>query len=138
MEEPEELTRECADGIVHGVLLAFRSRNIDLILEGFTDDAEVLFGPMDVLRGRGEIERFLKARFDRQLNYRLEKDLRMVDGAKMAVAWRGWWDDAITGVAMRGKGVEIWTIRGGRIARWEAAFTTVQEGQDPAQALGIL
>ena len=138
MAATDKLTRVCAEAIIEGVLVAFRSRNIDMILEGFTDDAEVLFGPMDVLRGRDEIEKFLRARFERQLNYRLEKDLRMVDGDRMAVAWRGWWDDAVTGAAMRGKGVEVWTIRDGRLARWEAAFNSVQDGHDPAKALGIL
>lgn len=135
---PDQLAPETAQGIVDGVLLAFRSQNLGLILEGFTEDAEVLFGPMPPIRGRTEIEAFLRARFKRQLNYRLEKELRMVDGDKMAVVWNGWWDDAVTGEAMRGRGVEIWTIRGGRIARWEAAFTPTPESQDSALALGIL
>jgi len=86
------LTNEIALRIVDGVLLAFRSQNMDLILEGFTTDAEVRFGPLS-LHGRGEIEPLLRARFKRQLNYGSDKELRMVDGNKMAVAWTGWWDE---------------------------------------------
>ncbi len=135
---PDHLTRDTAQGIVDGVLLAFRSQNLAMILEGFTEDAEVLFGPMPAMRGRAQIEDFLRARFKRQQNYRLDKELRMVDGNKLAVAWQGWWDDAVTGEAMRGKGIEVWTIRDGRIAHWEAAFNPTRANQDPAHAIGIL
>lgn len=57
----------------------------------------------------------------------------MVDGQRMAVAWQGWWDDA-----MRGKGVEIWDIRDDLISRWEAASNPVAVGDDPVAALGIV
>lgn len=134
----DALTWSSAEGIVSSVLRAFRSRDITLILDGFTSDAEVIFGPMDPLRGRLEIEGFLTARFARQLNYRLEKELRMVDGNRMAVAWQGWWDDAVTQRPMRGKGVEVWDIRDGLLSRWEAAFNPVAVGDDPAAALGII
>jgi len=44
----------------------------------------------------------------------------------------------MTGQSMRGNGIEVWTIRGGQLARWEAAFNSMHDGQDPAQSLGIL
>jgi len=134
----DALTWSDAEEIVKGVLHAFRSGDVPLILDGFTSDAEVIFGPMEPFRGRQAIEKFLTARFARQLSYRLEKELRMVDGQRMAVAWQGWWDDAVTQRPMRGKGVEVWDIRDGRISRWEAAFNPVAVGDDPAAALGIV
>jgi uncharacterized protein len=134
----DALMWDSAEEIVKSVLHAFRLRDVPLILDGFTSDAEVIFGAMDPLRGHAEIERFLTARFARQLNYRLEKELRMVDGNRMAVAWWGWWDDAVTQRPMRGKGVEVWDIRNGLLSRWEAAFNPVAVDDDPAAALGIL
>lgn len=36
--------------------------------------------------------------------------------------WHGQWDDADTGRRMRGFGVEVWKMRDGKIAVWEASF----------------
>jgi hypothetical protein len=40
----------------------------------------------------------------------------------MSNVWSGEWEDATNGKRMRGYGVEVWTMRGGKIAVWEAAF----------------
>ena len=43
--------------------------------------------------------------------------------------WEGEWQDAESGRAMRGFGVEVWFMRGGKIAVWEAAFNTGRADQ---------
>jgi hypothetical protein len=48
--------------------------------------------------------------------------LRTLDGARLTNVWDGSWRDAETGAAMTGFGIEVWTMREGRIAAWEAAF----------------
>jgi hypothetical protein len=40
----------------------------------------------------------------------------------MTNVWDGEWEDADSGLAVRGFGVEVWIMRGGKIAIWEAAF----------------
>ena len=40
----------------------------------------------------------------------------------MTNVWDGAWEDAESGPPMRGHGVEIWVMRGGKFAVWEAAF----------------
>jgi hypothetical protein len=40
----------------------------------------------------------------------------------MTNVWDGAWEDAESGLPMRGHGVEIWVMRGGKFAVWEAAF----------------
>ena len=50
-------------------------------------------------------------------------------GDLMTNAWDGEWEDAQTGQRMKGFGVEVWTMRDGKIAIWEAAFNSAPAGQ---------
>jgi hypothetical protein len=56
----------------------------------------------------------------------------------MTNIWDGEWEDAGTGRRMRGFGVEVWTMRDGKIAIWEASFNTgpVDQPADVAKMLG--
>jgi hypothetical protein len=47
----------------------------------------------------------------------------------MTNVWEGAWEDADSGVAMRGFGVELWVMRDGKIAIWEAAFNVGRADQ---------
>ncbi|MGH6682296.1 MAG: hypothetical protein ACREDL_25935, partial [Bradyrhizobium sp.] len=55
----------------------------------------------------------------------------------MTNVWEGEWEDAGTGQRMNGFGVEVWTMRDGKIAIWEAAFNAapVDQKVDVSQAL---
>ncbi|MHB8576878.1 MAG: nuclear transport factor 2 family protein [Dehalococcoidia bacterium] len=129
---------ETATRIVNGVEEAFGAADIERIMLGFTDDAVAIFATLPPMNGRAEIERFIRARFRRQRNYRLTKQLRMAQGEMIGNVWEGSWDDAESGRRVVGRGVEFWTMRGEQIARWEAAFNVLEEGADAAAALGIL
>ena len=50
-------------------------------------------------------------------------------GDVLANYWEGDWEDAQTGAKMIGRGVEIWQLRQGKIARWEAAFNLREAGK---------
>lgn len=56
-------------------------------------------------------------------------------GDNIANYWEGWWQDRLTGKKMQGRGVEVWTMRDGKIAAWEAAFNVKEEGQRSAMEL---
>ena len=43
--------------------------------------------------------------------------------------WDGEWQDAATGAFMKGFGVELWILRDGKIAVWEAAFNVARADQ---------
>ena len=47
----------------------------------------------------------------------------MVDGDMIGNYWVGDWEDAFTGQRMSGRGTEFWTVRNGKVALWEAAFS---------------
>ena len=43
--------------------------------------------------------------------------------------WDGAWEDAETGTSMKGFGVEVWQMRAGKIAVWEASFNVGRADQ---------
>jgi nuclear transport factor 2 (NTF2) superfamily protein len=67
--------------------------------------------------------------------YRLRKEFRALMGDTLANYWEGEWEDRVTGAKMAGRGVEIWIMRDGRIAVWEAAFNTNEVGKPSAMGL---
>lgn len=51
-----------------------------------------------------------------------------LDGNVLANTWEGTWTDRETGKAMAGRGVEVWAMRDGMIAVWDAAFNIWEAG----------
>ena len=107
----------------------FTPWNIDALVDGFTDDCVVRFGTVPEFRGREALRAFFTARSARQKEYRLKKQFRSLMGDTIANVWEGEWQDAATGAAMRGYGVEVWVMRGGKIEIWEAAFNSGRADQ---------
>lgn len=122
-------TIEEARAIVAHVEKLFMPWNIDALVEGFTQDCEVRFGNVQ-LRGRDALRAFFQARSARQRNYRLRKRLRAFAGDMLTNIWEGEWEDAQTGAGMKGFGVELWVMREGKIAVWEAAFNVARTDAD--------
>lgn len=128
----DALSFERARQIVKQVETLFAKADIAGIMQGFTPDAVARFGDFPEMRGREAIERFIKARFARQKNYRLEKHLRVVMGNVIGNDWDGRWEDATTSKKMRGRGMEFWEMRGDQIAVWDAVFNVWEEGGKPS------
>lgn len=128
-------TSEEARAFVKHVESLFMPWNVAAILDGFTEDCVVRFGTHPEIRGRTELEKFFRARSARQRGYRLRKEFRALSGDIIANSWDGEWEDAETGAKMTGFGVEIWVMRRGKIAVWDAAFNIVESGK--AGGLGI-
>ena len=112
---------EEARALVAHVESLFMPWNIDALVDGFTEDCEVRFGNVEV-RGRAALRAFFAARSAKQRNYRLRKRLRALSGGMLTNVWQGEWQDAQTSAPMKGFGVELWVMRDGKIAVWEAAF----------------
>jgi nuclear transport factor 2 (NTF2) superfamily protein len=125
-----------ARAFVKHVESLFMPWNVEGIVAGFTEDCVVRFGDLPEFRGRAELEKFFRARAARQKSYRLRKEFMALMGDMIANTWEGEWTDSQTGMKMAGHGVEIWTMRGGKIAVWDAAFNFKQVGK--TSALGIL
>ena len=114
-------TQEEARAFVKHVESLFMPWNVEALVAGFTQDCVVRFGTVE-LRGHQALRDFFVARSAKQKNYRLNKRLCALMHDTVANVWDGEWEDADTGIAMKGFGVEVWVMRDGKIARWEAAF----------------
>jgi nuclear transport factor 2 (NTF2) superfamily protein len=113
----------------------FMPWNLNALLAGFTEDCIVRFGDLPELRGKPALEDLFQSRMGRQKDYRLKKEFRALMGDTIANYWEGWWDDQITGKKMQGRGVEVWIMRDGQIAVWEAAFNANEAGKPSAMGL---
>jgi len=106
--------------------------DIAAVMKTFTADVVVRFADFPETQGRGPLEKFLIARFARQKNYRLQKQLRAVSGNVIVCYWDAEWDDGQDGSQMEGRGIELLTMRGDEIAKWEATFNVWQCGDGPS------
>ena len=128
-------TIEEARTFVAQVQSLFMPWNIPALLDGFTDDCVVRFGDLPEFRGKAALEDLFRNRAARQKDYRLRKELRALAGDLIANYWEGEWEDRATGRKMAGRGVEVWQMRDGRIAVWEAAFNFNEVGRPSAMGL---
>lgn len=126
-----QVGREQALAMVKAAERAFATADVESIVAGYTDDVVIRFADVPEIRGKAQAERFLRARFARQKNYRLTKVLRTLEGNMLGNYWDGEWQDAQTGRQMVGRGTEFWTIRNGKIAVWEATFNVWEKGGKP-------
>jgi nuclear transport factor 2 (NTF2) superfamily protein len=128
-DHANRLTIDEARAFVRHVESLFMPWNLDALADGFTEDCIVRFGNLPEFRGRAAVRTFFAARSARQRNYHLVKEFRSLMGDTITNVWNGTWDDAESGFAMKGFGVELWVMRDGRIAVWEAAFNVVRADQ---------
>jgi nuclear transport factor 2 (NTF2) superfamily protein len=120
---------EEAKTLVKHVESLFMPWNIEALVGGFADDCVVRFGTVPEFRGREALRAFFAARSSKQKGYRLKKTFRTLVNDTITNVWEGEWSDAETGAGMRGFGVEVWVMRHGRIAVWEAAFNAGRADQ---------
>jgi uncharacterized membrane protein/nuclear transport factor 2 (NTF2) superfamily protein len=131
-------TIEEARAFVSHVESLFMPWNVESLVDGFTEDCLVRFGTVPEFRGREALRQFFLARSARQKGYRLRKQFRGLMNDVISNVWDGEWEDVGSGRRMKGFGVEVWMMRDGKIAIWEASFNTgeVDQPVDVAKMLG--
>jgi nuclear transport factor 2 (NTF2) superfamily protein len=127
-------TRDEALALVRHVEALFMPWNVDALADGFTEDCIVRFGSVPEFTGREAVRAFFRTRSARQNNYRLAKQLRSFAGDTITNSWIGTWQDTESGAPMKGFGVEVWVLRDGKIALWEAAFNVGRADQTSSVA----
>ena len=121
-------TRAQANRLLRVVEDMFHRVDIDALVQGFTEDCVFRFAEQPERRGRQALREFFALRLARQKNYRLKKTLLALDGNVLANVWEGTWEDRDTGKEMAGRGIEVWRMRDGMIAEWDAAFNVWRAG----------
>ena len=121
-------TKGQVDALLRAVEDMFHRRDVEALVNGFTEDCVVRFSELPERRGRGALRELLTARLARQKSYRLKKTCLALEGNVLANVWEGTWEDRDTGKPMAGRGLEVWTMRDGKIAVWDAAFNVWEQG----------
>ncbi len=128
-------TKEQANALLRLVEDMFHRRDLDALVNGFTENCVFRFAEQPERHGRDALRQFFTARFSRQQNYRLTKTLMAIEGNLLTNLWEGTWADSHTGKQMAGRGLEVWKMRGGMIAVWDAAFNVWEQGGDRRSAI---
>ena len=127
-----ELTISDAEAVLERAQRLLNDGDISEVMKTFASDVVVRFADFPETYGRPPLEKFLAARLTRQKNYRLQKQLRAVSGNVIACYWDAEWEDGQNGRQMQGRGIELLTMRGDEIAKWEATFNVWQKGDAPS------
>jgi nuclear transport factor 2 (NTF2) superfamily protein len=127
-----ELTLADAEAVHERAERLLNAGDISQVMKTFASDVVVRFADFPETRGRPPLEAFLKARFARQKNYRLQKQLRAVSGNVIVCYWDAEWEDGHDQHQMVGRGIELLTMRGEEIAKWEATFNVWRKGDAPS------
>lgn len=128
MPQATALTFHDAEAVIERAQRLMNAGDLAEVTTTFAADAAVRFDDLPDAWGRSPLETFLMARFARQKNHRLQKQLRAVTDNIVACTWEGEWDDGQNGRRMQGRGFELLTTRGGEITRWEAVFNVAPKG----------
>jgi nuclear transport factor 2 (NTF2) superfamily protein len=131
-QEIRELTVRDAEAVLERAQRLLNAGDISEVMKTFASDVVVRFADFPETHGRPPLEKFLIARFARQKNYRLQKQLRAVSGNVIVCYWDAEWEDGKDGRQMQGRGIELLTMRGDEIAKWEATFNVWRKGDGPS------
>lgn len=99
----------------------FEQGDVEAILDGFTDDVEVRYGVAAPFVGKYNLRDMLQRRFASMRDYRLTKRLEFLSAPSFASSWTGRWIDAHTGTRMELFGLELLTVRDGKMCKWWAS-----------------
>ena len=121
-------THQQVDALLRIVEDMFHRRDMEALVKGFTEDCIVRFSEQPERRGREALRQLFAARLGRQKNYRLKKTCLALEGNVLTNIWEGTWEDRDTGKTMVGRGLEVWRMRDGMIAVWDAAFNVWAQG----------
>ncbi len=126
------LTFGDAEAVLERAQRLLNDGDVSEIMKTFAPDVVVRFADFPETYGRPPLEAFLRARFGRQKNYRLQKQLRAVSGNVIVCYWDAEWEDGQDGEQMEGRGIELLTMRNDEIVKWEATFNVWRKGDAPS------
>src|SRR5260370_28574268 len=110
-------TLDEARAFVAHVEALFMPWDIPGLLAGFTEDCVVRFGDLPEFRGKAALEQLFRSRSERQIGYRLRKELRAIAGDTIANYWEGECRGRVPPTEITRRGGEDWALRSRPSAR---------------------
>jgi nuclear transport factor 2 (NTF2) superfamily protein len=101
----------------------FAQGDVDAIVDLFADDAYVRYGRIPPFTGREQLREVLRQRFAQMRDYRLVKRLEFIAPPRYAASWTGTWIDTTSGHRVQSFGLELITVREGKISEWVASVS---------------
>lgn len=100
-------TQESARDKVQAAEDAWNSKDPDRVIQGYTVGSEWR-NRIEFFKGRQEIKEFLKRKWEKELDYKLKKELWTCSDNRISVRFEYEWKDADTGKWYRTYGNEHW------------------------------
>jgi uncharacterized protein len=114
---------------------AWNSRDPRRVALAYTEDS-IWRNRSEFIRGREEIEAFLRRKWERELDYRLRKNLWTFDDRRIAVRFQYEWHDS-AGQWYRSYGNELWEFDDdGLMRRREASINDVTINEEERRLAG--
>jgi ketosteroid isomerase-like protein len=107
----------------------FERGDVDAIISRYADDIVVRFADLPEMKGKIEVEKFLRARFEAQGDYKVDKHFLLVSGQTYANSFTGSWTDKATGKRYEARGVEALQLEDGLLKVWDCAYNFWEAGK---------
>ena len=122
-------SRHQASTLLRAMAEMFQRADIPALVELFAEDCAIRYGAGAEQQGRVPLRRILTGLIERRRELRLAKTCIAIDRNKLVIRSEESWKEGDANKPMTGFGIEVWTMRDGKIALWEAGFSVGEEGQ---------
>jgi len=128
------LNAEQARDVLTAAEQCWHDRDLEALVAVVDPNVRIRFNGQPEIRGRDEARAWFAARLATQLDYRLKKTLRALDGPLIVSSWVGRWRVGATGEFYRGYGIELLTIQDGLVQEWDAVMHSRPENETTEEA----
>jgi len=111
-----------------------RRDDFPALIELFSEECVFRIGTLPEQQGRVALRRVLSEQVSRRKGERLARSCVAIDGNRLTIRWEGSWTDRETGAETSGFGLEVWTMRAGKIVQMEATYNTSEQATRPLAA----
>lgn len=124
----QDITWEEANASLAKSMDRFQRHDVEGILSRYDENVSIRFADLPEIRGKAAAEKFLRARFTIQKDYKVHKSLLLVSGQKYANNFTASWVDANSGKHYDARGVEALELRDGKVINWDCSYNLWEAG----------
>ena len=120
-------SRHQANTLLHMLDEIARRDDFPALIDLFTEDCIFRLGALPEQKGRVALRQVLSGLVMRRKGERLNRSCVAIDGNRLTIRWDGTWTDRDSGAQMAGFGIEVWTMRAGKIIQLEGTYNIAEE-----------